>query len=130
MFDMTVPNAGPQRILVVEDDALIGSLLTEVLQALGYAVCPVETTEDGAVSAAARHRPDLMIVDLQLAAGSGLSAMARISQTGPIPHVFMSGDSHQPATLGMVLLRKPFRQSDLIRAIDQALCGETPGRAA
>ena len=127
---MTVPHAGPQRILVVEDDALIGSLLTEVLQALGHAVYPVETTEDGAVSAAARHRPDLMIVDVQLAAGSGLSAMARISQTGPIPHVVMSGDSYQPATFGMVLLRKPFRQSDLIRAIEQALRGAIPGRAA
>ena len=125
---MTGPHAGPQRILVVEDDALIGSLLTEVLQALGYAVYPIETTEDGAVSAAARHRPDLMIVDVQLAAGSGLSAMARISQTRPIPHVFMSGDSHQSASFGIVLLlRKPFRQSDLIRAIEQALRGVIPG---
>lgn len=125
---MTLPHAGPPRILIIEDDALIGSLLTEVLQALGFDVFPVETTEAGAVSAAARHRPDLMIVDLKLADGCGLSAMARILQAGPIPHLFMSGDCHHPATPDMVLLRKPFRQPDLVRAIEQALRGVIPGR--
>ena len=123
---MTVPHVRLPRILVVEDDAMIGALLTELLQDLGYDVCPIAATEVGAVSAAARYRPDLMIVDLQLADGSGVSAMTRIEQAGRVSHIFMSGDVSQPATPGIVLLHKPFRQTDLVQAIEQALGGAMP----
>ena len=126
---MTEPQAGLPRILVVEDDALIGALLTELLQDLGYDVCPVETTESGAVSAAALHKPDLMIVDLGLTDGSGPSAMARIGKAGRVPHIFMSGDRSQPVTPGIILLHKPFRRDDLVQAIKQTLGGAIPNGA-
>lgn len=124
-----MPHMGRPRVLVVEDDLMLGTLMAELLGNLGYDVCPVETTEAGAVSAAAWHKPDLMIVDLQLADGSGLSAMARIGQTNPVPHVFMSGELVQAAMPGTISLRKPFRESDLVRAIGQALgAGVVDGR--
>ena len=50
------------RVLVVEDDAMIGVLLGEMLEGMGYDVCGIEATEADAVTAAARFRPDLMIV--------------------------------------------------------------------
>ena len=59
----------PLRILVVEDDAVIGGLLAETLEDLGYVVCAVETNAANAVAAAARHHPDLMIVDVGLGLG-------------------------------------------------------------
>ena len=127
---MTVPPTGaetePLRILLVEDDALIGMFMAELLVYLGYEVYPVETTESGAVSAAARHRPDLIIIDMRLADGSGRSAMARIEQNKPTPHIFMSGDLLEAAAPGTVLLRKPFRDVDLERAIGQALGAGLP----
>ena len=109
------------RVLVVEDDATIGPLLAETLIGLGYEVCGVEATEGGAVSAAARHRPDLMIVDVNLAGGSGLAAMACITRLAPVPHLFMSGHTRQADMLGEVLLVKPFRVTDLVEAIERAL---------
>jgi len=109
------------RVLVVEDDALIGALLAELLANMGYNVCPLETTEAGAVAAAARHKPDLMIADVTLADGSGVSAVDRISRVGPVPHLFISGDVFQGAVPGSVLLRKPFRVADLVQAIGRAL---------
>jgi CheY-like chemotaxis protein len=51
-------------ILVVEGDALIGMLLEEMVVGLGHGVCGVVTTESDAVSAAARYRPHLMLVDV------------------------------------------------------------------
>jgi CheY-like chemotaxis protein len=111
----------PYRVLLVEDDALIGPLLAETLIGLGYEVCGIEATEAGAVAAAARHRPDLMIVDMNLADGSGIAAVERITRTGPVPHVFMSGHAWQDVMPGRVLLTKPFREADLIRAIGRAL---------
>lgn len=109
------------RVLVVEDDATIGPLLAETLVGLGYEVCGVETTEAGAVSAAARHTPDLMIVDVNLAGGSGLAAMARIARVAPVPHLFMSGHTCEADMLGKLILTKPFRVADLVQAIERAL---------
>jgi len=109
------------RVLVVEDDAAIGPLLAETLIGLGYEVCGVEATESGAVSAAARHRPDLMIVDVNLAGGSGLAAMACIARVAPVPHLFMSGHARQADMPGELLLTKPFRVADLVQAIERTL---------
>src|SRR3954462_9634135 len=58
------------RVLVVEDDALIAMLLTELLAGMGHDVCATAATEAEAVIAATRYRPDLMIVDAGLASGS------------------------------------------------------------
>ena len=108
------------RVIVVEDDAVIGMLLAETLAGLGYEVCAIEATEAGAVAAAARCRPDLMIVDMHLAIGTGPAAMRAITCAGPVPHVFVTGGGAQAAGLGAVVLNKPFREADLVRAIGLA----------
>jgi CheY-like chemotaxis protein len=108
-------------ILLVEDDAMIGAVLAEMLADLGYETGAIQATEEGAVAAAERHRPDLMIVDLKLAVGTGVAAVERITRAAPIPHVFMSGLGPRAARPGDVVLTKPFHEADLIRAIARAL---------
>lgn len=119
------------RIIVVEDDAMIGTLLAETLAGLGHHVCAVEATEAGAVAAAARHGPDLMIVDMHLGGGGGgLSAMTTIARTGPVPHVFITGHRLPAPLPGTVVLSKPFREADLVRAMQRALgMAAAPGQA-
>jgi CheY-like chemotaxis protein len=111
------------RVLVVEDNAIIGMLLAEVLAGMGHDVCAIEATESDAVTAAVRCRPDLMIVDVQLGDGSGVSAVEKILLIGFVPHLFVSGDTLGVRTLrpGAVVIQKPFRESDLARAIQRAL---------
>ncbi|MBB6251102.1 response regulator [Nitrospirillum iridis] len=111
------------RILLVEDNALISLLLAEMLVDLGHEVCAIETTEAGAVAAAAQLRPDLMIVDAQLGEGSGLGAMATIARQDAIPHLFISGDRAgvQARNPGAVSIQKPFYEADLVRAIQHAI---------
>jgi CheY-like chemotaxis protein len=109
------------NILLVEDDAMIGAVLAEMLASLGHETGPIQATEDGAVAAATRHKPDLMIVDLTLAKGSGIVAVERITRAGPISYVFMSGLGPLAAKAGDVVLTKPFREADLLRAIARAL---------
>jgi CheY-like chemotaxis protein len=120
----------PLHILVVEDDAMIGAVLAEMLAGLGYEIGPIQRTEEGAVAAAALRRPDLMIVDLRLAEGTGVTAVERITRAGPIPHVFMSGIGPFAAINSEVLLTKPFREADLIRAIWRALDRHTGSMTA
>lgn len=111
------------RVLVVEDDALIGMLFADVLMAMGHAVCAIEATEAGAVAAAARYRPDLLIVDAGLRGGSGVSAVDQILRTGFIPHVFVSGEISRILALKpeAIVIEKPCRDVDLERAIQRAL---------
>jgi DNA-binding response OmpR family regulator len=113
----------PLRVLVVEDDILIGMLLADTLGAMGYYVCAIEATATGAVAAAARCNPDLMIVDARLRDGSGVSAVEEILRTGWVPHVFISGETSTIQTLrpGAIVIQKPFRDIDLNRAIQRAL---------
>jgi CheY-like chemotaxis protein len=115
------------RILIVEDEAIVAMLFADLLVAMGYEVCAIEATESGAVAAAVRCKPDLMIVDAHLVDGSGVSAVAAILRAGFVPHVFVSGDPlrDQPRALGSVVLQKPFREADLVRAIASALKAKT-----
>ena len=109
------------KVLVVEDDAMIGLLLAEMLGDMGYDVCAVATTEEDAVAEAARFKPGLMIVDEQLLEGSGLSAVDRILRTRPVPCVFISGALIHPKRPGTTTLQKPFLEVDLVWAIQRVV---------
>jgi two-component system, response regulator PdtaR len=58
-----------------------------------------------------------------LGRGSGVSAVEEILRTGPVAHVFISGDAGRVYTRkpDAVVVRKPFREAELARAIDTAL---------
>ena len=111
------------RILLVEDNALLAMMLGEVLAGMGHTVCATASTEIAAIDAADQQKPDLMIVDAGLRQGSGASAVDEICRWEPIPHLFLSGDIRPIKAMrpDAVALRKPFRMSDLTRAIDLAL---------
>jgi CheY-like chemotaxis protein len=109
------------RILVVDDNAVIGALIAEMLESIGHLVCGVATTEAGAVTMARLQKPDLMIVDMRLGEGSGAAAMHHILHAGPMPHVFISGGGLESAGRGIQILRKPFLMAELVTAMDQAM---------
>ncbi len=111
------------RVLVVEDDAMIGMVLAGMLEEMGHDICAIEATEADAVTAAAQYIPDLMIVDARLGDGSGVSAVEEILRTRFVPHLYMSGNSSSVKALkpGAVVLQKPFREAELARAIQRAL---------
>jgi two-component system, response regulator PdtaR len=111
------------RVLVVEDEWSIGILFAETIASLGHSVCAIATTEEGAVTAAALHDLDLMIVDGALGAGSGLLAVEQILRTKVIPHVFVTGDRAGILAVrpDAVVIEKPFRVRDLAAAIRLAM---------
>ncbi len=115
------------RVLVVDDDALIGTLLAEMLTETGHEICGIEATEAGAVTAALRCHPGMIIIDVRLGTGSGISAVDKILRSGYVPHVFVSGDPSGVQALRpfAVCVRKPFREADLARAMQRALASAT-----
>jgi CheY-like chemotaxis protein len=111
------------RILIAEDEPMLGTVLAELLEIIGHDVCGVYTTAASTVEAALRDRPDLMLVDAHLGKDSGPAAVAQILGQVHIPHIFMTGDM---ATLRMlkalaITLEKPFQEPDLVKAIAQAM---------
>jgi CheY-like chemotaxis protein len=111
------------KIVIVEDDVLIAMDMAELLLSLGYNVCATACTEAQAVAAAMRHHPDLMIVDGNLAEGSGLSAVARIIEHGFVPHLFVTGDpiGMLEQAPGAVIVTKPFTMRQLSDGIARAM---------
>jgi two-component system, response regulator PdtaR len=111
------------RVLIVEDEAVIGLLLEETVESLGHDVCAIANTEALAVTEAKRCQPDLMIVDAGLRVGNGVSAMDTIGKTQNIPHIFVTGNSRNVRALrpDAIILEKPFFTPDLVDAIERAL---------
>ncbi len=60
-------------ILIVEDNPRNMKLVRDVLQVKGYETIEATTAEDGLV-AAAEHRPDLILMDIQLPGMNGIDA--------------------------------------------------------
>lgn len=110
-------------ILIVEDEAIIGMLLSEVLAGMGHTVIGVVGTEGAAVALAAEYRPDLLIVDAGLTSGNGLSAVDKILATRFVPHIFITGNALKVRLLrpDAVVLEKPFHEGELADGIELAL---------
>jgi CheY-like chemotaxis protein len=119
----------PLRVLVVEDDLMIGPLLAELLEDLGHVVVAVVVDAGSAVAAARDCRPDLMIVDIKLGEDSGVAAVKEILRDAFVPHVFVTGDLLRNLELGpdAVLIQKPYRRHDIVAAIARAI-GDAPTR--
>jgi len=59
------------RILIVEDDALIAMDVEDALRKAGYEVCGVAASETEALAIARETRPELAVVDVNLNPGDG-----------------------------------------------------------
>lgn len=109
-----VKNGAPCRILIVEDDALIALDLQQTIEDMGGAVVGRASRTVEAIGLAAKHRPDVVLMDIRLAGGSdGIEAARGIRRLQQIPIIFVTGNT-DPATRERVfefsdvsLLNKP-----------------------
>jgi signal transduction histidine kinase len=87
--------SGEYRVLVVDDDEGLLILMGETLQSEGY---EVETAKSAAEAVAwlSSHRPDLMLLDLKLRDGSGLSLVAKLRAVAErVPFVVVTGQGDE-----------------------------------
>ncbi|MFN5759504.1 MAG: response regulator [Sphingomonadaceae bacterium] len=110
------------RIMIVEDDAIIALCLSELLTQIGGSVCAVSCTYDEAVADAARHYPDLILVDAGLTTGSGIEAIQEITRTGFVRHIYVTGDAARvrEQVPNAIIVQKPFSLACLKTAIASA----------
>ena len=79
------------RILVVEDDPNVSTVLTARLESLGYQVCGTAETGLDAISGVYRHHPDLVTMDILLKGDmNGIEAAAKIAEGSDVPVIYMT----------------------------------------
>lgn len=116
------------RILVVEDESLVGRDIQNMLRSLGYeAIGPVATAAQ-AVRKAREHAPDLVLMDIVLKGGAdGISAAETIWDTLGIPVVYLTAYTDEPTlqrakqTGPFGYLLKPFEERELQTTVEMAL---------
>ncbi|HEY9620398.1 MAG TPA: response regulator [Crinalium sp.] len=114
-----------KRILIIEDDLAIGSLIQELLEMEGFHVTLTESGKTG-VQLAQQHWPDLIICDVMLPDLDGygvLSALREHDVFTTVPFVFLTARANKADLReGMRLgaddyLTKPFAPQELLDAI-------------
>lgn len=100
------------RILVVEDEAFLALMLSEMLADLGHEAIGPAADEAGARRLAAEHRLDLALVDIQLAGqGDGVALARHLRERWGLPSIFVSGQAELARSArdaAFALLRKPY----------------------
>lgn len=118
-----------QRVLVVEDEAIIAESIKSALEEGGYEVCGLFDSGEGAVDFCREGgRCDLVLMDIHLAGRlSGIEAASEIQERFGAAVLFLTAYS-DPKTFGAALLTrplaylvKPFNQRDLKMAVAVAL---------
>lgn len=80
------------RVFVVEDSALIRRRIIDNVQSMGgFDVVGYAESEDEAVEAIARLRPDIVVTDIRLKEGNGIEVVrqVRAEDLSPRPKIFV-----------------------------------------
>jgi DNA-binding NarL/FixJ family response regulator len=78
------------RVLIADDQALVRAGFRAILEiAGGIEVVAEAATGEEAVTESRRHRPDVVLLDIQMPRLDGLDAARRILATSPAPRVIM-----------------------------------------
>jgi CheY-like chemotaxis protein len=119
------PAPARRRILVVEDEVLIGMLLEDMLGDLGYEVAGTAARFEDALALAQEVKADGAILDINLN-GSEVYPIADVLARRGIPFVFASGygESSVPGPYQRYpTMQKPFRQETLENELARLFTG-------
>lgn len=113
-------------VLVVEDEKQIRRFLSAALGAEGFKVLEADTVKEG-LAEAARHLPQLILLDLGLPDGDGVEFIARLREWSATPIIVLSARSQEADKVTALdagaddYLSKPFGNAELMARIRVAL---------
>ena len=130
-----------QTILVVEDQEDNKQILRDLLGSVGIEIVEADNGRD-ALALAARHKPDLILMDIQLPIMDGYEATRRIKADPALKSIpiivvtsyALSGDETKARAAGCdAYVTKPYSPRQLLAAIRKLLppeSGPAPGKGA
>jgi len=115
------------RILIVENEGLVGCDLASTLSGLGYEVCGICRTGEEALQYVDDLRPDIALMDIHLAGKlDGIETAHRLAERSPVAVIYLSA-SADAATVARArethpygYLLKPFNEDELRSTVEIA----------
>jgi DNA-binding NarL/FixJ family response regulator len=121
----------PLRVVIVDDHPMVVDGLRMALELAGMNVVGTAGSVAGAVSAATEHRPDVIVMDIQLPDGTGVDATRAVLGAAPGAAVLMLTMLDEPDTV-MAAVRAGARgyvvkgatRDEIVRAVTAVAGGE------
>lgn len=125
---MTQTKADKPKILIVEDEAIIALDIEFCVKSLGYVVCGLCSDYSSAVDHIKKHKPDLVLLDINLNhSKSGIELANYLRLNHNIPYVFITAFNDEKTfneALGSSpygYITKPYQKEHLRNAISISL---------
>ncbi len=113
-------------VVVVDDDPHVRRFLRVILTGNGHAVFEAASVAEG-IAAVAEHRPAIILLDLGLPDGDGLSVLRSLRPDSKVPVIVLSARGHEGDKVAALdlgaddYLTKPFGTGELMARIRVAL---------
>jgi len=110
----------PKILLIVEDQILLAMVLKDELEDGGYRVLELAVRHQEALGFAREVKPDMALVNIELANGDDGVALARDLKALGIPVLFISGQPDRARlakAVGIASLPKPYSPTDMVEAV-------------
>jgi PAS domain S-box-containing protein len=127
------PLGAGTRILLVEDDESVRTLMADILGDAGYSVVSAGHPANALALAASGHAPDILVTDVIMPGMSGRDLAQRLLAERPgLCVLYVSGYAGEALTrhggieVGEHFLTKPFSERGLLDAVAAALAGSAP----
>lgn len=118
----TPPSLAGEQVLLLEDDALLRSAMTQWLEEAGARVFQAPLDHSLWTRLTAEETPTMAVLDFNLGPGNdnGLQVLERLHQRFPgLPAVMVTGEATDVmAPTGVMVLRKPVSAEILAKALD------------
>ena len=114
------------QILVIEDEPAIRNVLRALLEAERYRFIEADTALRAEIETRS-HKPDLLLVDLGLPDGDGLTVIRRVRAWSPVPIVVLSARTMEEQKIAALdagaddYVTKPFSAPELLARVRAAL---------
>ena len=127
---METPSAPPTTIVVVEDNPLVSSLITYVLERRGYTVIPATDGQQAMHLVETIAPPRAVLLDVMLPYVDGFELIDRIRQSGgwaEVPILMLTSLSQESSVVRALeagandYIIKPFRPNELVARVRRIL---------
>jgi len=126
---------GSPVVFVIDDDVSIREALKNLLRSVGLKVETFGTAQQF-LSAKRPDAPGCLVLDVRLPGASGLDLQRQLAEANiDIPIIFITGHADVPMSVramkagAVEFLTKPFRDQDLLDAVQQAVDRDRAARA-
>lgn len=130
-----IPKYAGKIVLLVDDSPQLLRLNERILRPQGYRILSAGTLRE-AGGLMEQHKPDVIVLDIDLTDGSGIDFCRELRRSGDVPVIFLTAHSdirtaqESMKAGGCAFLTKPYRVEELQKAVIDAierpvLCSKT-----